>query len=122
MAANEQRLGCAGKERTAPPLFLTALWPMGTGLPWDFRIGPGTASERRHREDMRADLPPRALVVADAGFSGYDRYRRMVAARRSFLLRVGRNVHFLRRLGVVRREGASVVYLGPKKHEHEPLK
>lgn len=119
-AANERGLGCAGKERTAPPLFLTALWHMGTGLPWDFRIGPGTASERRHLEDMPADLPPRALVVADAGFSGYDLCRRIAAAGRSFLLRVGRNVRLLRKLGVVRREGASVVYLWPEKRGHEP--
>jgi DDE family transposase len=119
-AANERGLGCAGKERTAPQLFLTALWHLGTGLPRDFRIGPGTASERRPLEDRLADLPPRALVVADAGFSGYDRYRRIVAARRSFLLRVGSNVHWLRKLGVVRREGASVVYLWPEKHGHEP--
>ena len=58
--ANEHDLKCAGKKKTGPQLFLTTLLHMGTGLPWDFRIGPGTASERRHAEEMLADLPPRA--------------------------------------------------------------
>lgn len=35
-------------------------------------VGPGTASERRHLEEMLADLPPRSLLVADAGFTGSD--------------------------------------------------
>jgi hypothetical protein len=113
-------LGCAGRKKTGPQLFVTTLWHMGTGLPWDFRIGPGTASERRHLEDMLADLPEQALVVADAGFTGYDLYRRIVAARQSFLLRVGANVHLLRKLGYLEQEGRDTVYLWPEKQWHEP--
>ncbi len=118
--ANEQTLGCAGKQRTAPQLFLTTVWHMGTGLPWDYRLGPGTASERRHLEEMLADLPPQALLVADAGFTGYDLYRRILAAGHSFLLRVGSNVHLLRQLGTVQQEGPATVYLWPQDHEQEP--
>ena len=92
-AANEDELKCAGKKKTGPQWFVTTLLHMGTGVPWDFRIGPGTASERRHLEEMLADLPPRSLVVADAGFTGYEFYRRIAAAQQSFLLRVGSNVH-----------------------------
>ena len=51
-------VGRAGRTKTGPRLFVTTLWHMGTGLPWDFRIGPGTAGERRHLEEMLADLPP----------------------------------------------------------------
>jgi hypothetical protein len=69
-AANAAELKCAGKKRTAPQLFLTALGHMGTGLLWDYRIGPGTASEVRRLEEMVPTLPTRALVVADAGFAG----------------------------------------------------
>jgi hypothetical protein len=119
-AKNEKGLGCAGKERTSPQLFLTALWHMGTGLPWDFRIGPGTASERRHLEDMLADLPVDALVVADAGFTGYDFYQRILMSKRSFLLRVGSNVRLLRKLGMVKQEGSSTVYLWPDKRKNQP--
>lgn len=117
---NERDLGCAGKQRTAPQLFLTTLWHMGTGLPWDFRVGPGTASERRHLEAMLADMPARSLVVGDAGFTGYDFYTRIRQAERSFLLRVGSNVRLLRRLGVVKREGPSTVYVWPDSRPNEP--
>ena len=119
-AANEAVLGCAGRKRTAPQLFLTTLWHMGLGLPWDFRIGPGTSSERRHLEEMLADLPANALVVADAGFVGYDLCRRILAARRSFLLRVGANVHLLSKLGYAVREQGSTVYLWPQDRQDQP--
>jgi hypothetical protein len=120
--ANEEELGCAGRKKTGPQLFLTTLWHMGTGLPWDFRIGPGTASERRHLEDMLAALPEQALVVADAGFTGYELCQRIITAKKNFLLRVGANVHLLQELGYVGREGVDTVYLWPEQHwKEEPL-
>lgn len=118
--ANEQELKCAGREKTGPQLFVTTLMHMGTGLPWDFRIGPGTASERRHLEEMAPDLPKNSLVVADAGFTGYDLYRRLLQAKQNFLLRVGSNVHLLRELGYLEREGPDLVYLWPERNWHEP--
>jgi len=119
-AANERELKCAGRVKTGPQLFLTTLLHMGTGLPWDFRIGPGTDSERRHLEDMLANLPRQAMVVADAGFTGYHLYRRLIAAGQNFLIRVGANVHLLRKLGYVEHEGVDTVYLWPEKNWHEP--
>jgi hypothetical protein len=119
-AANEEALGCAGRKKTGPQLFATTLWHMGTGLPWDFRIGSGTASERRQFEEMLPALPRPALVVADAGFTGYDLYRRILAAKQNFLLRVGANVHLLRKLGYIEQEGADTVYLWPEKNCREP--
>jgi hypothetical protein len=118
-AANERDLKCAGKKKTGPQLFLTTLLHMGTGLPWDFRIGPGTDSERRHLEDMLPSLPPNALVVADAGFTGYHLYRRLLAAEQNFLIRVGANVHLLKQLGYIEREGPDTVYLWPEKNWHQ---
>jgi hypothetical protein len=119
-AANEQELKCAGKKKTGPQLFVTTLLHMGTGVPWDFRIGPGKASERRHLEEMLPELPPQSLVVADAGFTGYEFYRRILAAKQSFLLRVGSNVHLLKELGYYEREGSDTVYLWPEKQWDEP--
>ncbi len=119
-AANEAALGCAGKRRTAPQLFLTMLWHMGTGLPWDYRIGPGTASERRHLEDMLPDLPADALIVADAGFAGFDTCRRILESGRSFLLRVGSNVHLLKGLGYAIDERDRTAYLWPHDRRDRP--
>jgi hypothetical protein len=119
-AANEAALPCAGQGRTAPQLYLTALWHMGTGLLWDYRIGPGTASELRHREDMAPGLPERSLVVADAGFAGYPLCRRLHEAGPAFLLRVGPNRQLRRRLGYAACEGPATVYLWPEAHHDEP--
>jgi hypothetical protein len=71
-AANEKAFGCAGREKTAPQLSLTSLYPMGTGLPWAWRIGPGTESEQVHLRRMIGRLPRGSLLVTDAGFSSFD--------------------------------------------------
>lgn len=117
--ASERELKCAGKKKTGPPLFVTTLLHMGTGVPWDFRIGPGTASERRHLEEMLPELPPQSLVVADAGFTGYEFYRRIRAAKQRFWLRVGSNVHLLKELGYIEQEGRDTVYLWPERNGNE---
>jgi hypothetical protein len=62
----------------------------------------------------------KSLVVADAGFTGYDLFRRVLAAEQNFLLRVGSNVHLLQKLGYAEQEGRNTVYLWPAKHRHEP--
>jgi len=118
--ANEAGLGCAGRDKTAPQVFLTTLWHMGLGLPWDFRLGPGTASERRQLEEMLPDLPPEALLVADAGFVGYELCGRILQAGGAFLLRVGSNRQLLTELGFYADERQGLVYLWPQKFRHQP--
>jgi hypothetical protein len=119
-AANEQGLLCAGRDKTAPQVFLTTLWHMGWGLPWDFRLGPGTASEQRHLEQMLPDLPQGALLVADAAFVGYELCGRILQAGSSFLLRVGSNRELLTDLGYHAEERQGLVYLWPEKFRHLP--
>ena len=122
--ANERELGCAVRKKTTPQLFLTVLYHLGTGLPWDFQIGPGTDSERTHLRGMLSSLPPEALIVADAGFVGYDLLRTIASTGRSFLIRVGRNVHLLKDLGYTRVDNDGTVYLWPQdrqKRHHPPL-
>jgi hypothetical protein len=115
-AGNEEGLGCAGREKTAPQVFLTTVWHLGTGLPWDFRVGPGTDSERGHLRRMIAGLPPRAMIVADAGFAGYALFGRLLRARHPFLIRVGRNITLLKNLGYYHEERDGLVYLWPGAH------
>lgn len=117
--ANKKGLGCAGRKKTGPQLFLTTLWHMGTGLPWDYRIGPGTASERHHLKEMLTDLPAKSLVVADAGFTGYELLRSIDEAGHSFLVRVGSNVHLLTELGYVEWQGPATVYLWPEEQHNK---
>jgi IS4 transposase len=119
-AANQAGLGCADKDRSGPQLYLTALYHLGTALPWDYRVGPGTASELRHLEGMVGGLPGRSLLVADCGFAGYRLCRELDRAGHAFLIRVGSNRRLIRHLGYAPRERADTVYLWPHEARGEP--
>lgn len=88
---NEKAFGCAGRDKTAPQLFLTSLYHLGTGLPWAWRIGPGTDSEREHLRRMIGTLPCGSLVVMDAGFSSFDLLRLLRERGVEVLVRMGSN-------------------------------
>ena len=113
--ANEAALGCGGRKKTGPQFWLTTLWHMGLGLPWAWKIGPSTDAERTHLRAMLCLLPAWALLVADAGFVGYELLREILAGGRSFLIRVGNNVSLLRELGYAQVQNGQTVYLWPQK-------
>jgi hypothetical protein len=100
------------KKADSPQMWLTVMWHVGTGLPWDWRTGPSDSSERDHLRQMIAALPPQALVTADAGFVGYDYWKALGDSGRNLLIRVGANVRLLRNLGYAR-ERDGLVYLWP---------
>ena len=121
--ANEADFGTAGKVGCGPQMLLTTLWDMGSGLPWHWRIDRARGSERDHLRQMLDTLPADGLLVADAGFTGFDLLSTLQEAGRSFLIRVGSNVTLLRELGKVRREGRDTVYLWRADLRHrQPLK
>lgn len=123
-ACNQEAFGCAGRDKTGPQLALTTLYHLGTGLPWDWRIGAGTEAERVHLRAMLATLPDGALIVADAGFTGYDLLKDLLEGGRSFLIRVGANVSLLTRLfSVDVEQDGDIVWLWPQdKRNLPPLK
>lgn len=122
-AVNEGGLGCAGREKTGPQVFVTTLWHTGLGLPWDFRTGRGTDSERRHLDQMLDDLPENTLLLADAGFVSFDLCRWLLEKGHAFLLRVGGNVRLLTGLDYEYERHGDIVYLWPKKRRSlSPLK
>lgn len=84
----EARLGQAGKEDSAPTVWLTAFVHLGLGLLWSWRLGKGTADERVHLRQMLALLPAQALIVADAAYMGYELARAVLGAERQFLWRL----------------------------------
>lgn len=100
------------KKANVPQMWLTLLWHVGTGLPWAWRSGPTSSSEREHWREMLPELPTAALIAADAGFVGYEYTRAVIDSGRSLLLRVGSNVRLLRKLGWTK-ESAGTVYLWP---------
>jgi hypothetical protein len=110
------------KKSESPQFWLTLLWHVATGLPYNWRIGPSDSSEREHALSMFEDLPKNALVVADAGFIGYDFWSSMIEANIHFVIRVGGNVTLLRKLGWIVKERKDTVYLWPKgKRDSNPL-
>ena len=100
------------KKAASPQMWLTMLWHAGTGLPWNWRLGPADSSERDHLVEMLHSLPDGALLAADAGFVGYQLWSLLRLTGHELVVRVGSNVRLLRRLGVVR-ESSGTVYLWP---------
>jgi Transposase DDE domain len=75
---------------------------------------------RRHLESLVDELPAGALLVADAGFVGYELCRRIHASGRFFLFRVGSNITLLTELGYHYEEHRGLVYLWPQKRRDQP--
>jgi hypothetical protein len=100
------------RKANVPQIWLTVLWHVGSGLPWDFCTGPSDSSERGHLLQMLPSLPPQSLLTADAGFVGYEFCRQVLAAGHDLLLRVGGNIRLLKKLGYAR-ERDGIVYLWP---------
>jgi Transposase DDE domain len=101
------------KEANSPQLWLTLMWHVGTGLPWDWRSGPSDSSEREHLKQMIDALVAGALVAADAGFAGYEYWKALVDSARHLLIRVGAHVRLLKGLGYYARERDGLVSLWP---------
>lgn len=84
----QQRLGQAAQPQTPPQVWVTALVHLRLGLLWAWRLGKGDASERQHLRGLLSTLPPDALVIADAGYQGYELTSALMAAGVCFLIRV----------------------------------
>lgn len=117
--ANEA-LGLAGKDKCGPQMVLLFLVHLGAMLPWGWAIGGARDSERALLGRVLDDLPAGTLLVADAGFTGYEFLSALQARGVSFLVRVGRGVRLLRELGCYAREGRHTVYLWPDSHRDRP--
>lgn len=107
-----QASASAQKKADSPQMWLTLLWHVGSGLPWSWRTGPSDCSERSHFLEMLWRLPLNALIVADAGFVGYEFWKTILDSGRHFVIRVGANVKLLTHLGYARQH-AHTVYLWP---------
>ena len=104
----------AAKKANTVTMWITTLWHFGTGLPWDWRLGPGDSSERGDWLEMIKGIVERALFVADAGFVGYEYSSAAISAGHQVLLRVGSNVTLIKKLGYAK-EVDGTVYLWPCK-------
>ena len=112
----EQRLGTFGKEGSAPMIWNTSIVHLTLGFPFCWRLGKGgKASERSHLMHMLRWLPAAAMIVADAGYVGYDVAATMIASGVFFLIRMSSNATFYSEANEALdefREG--IVYYWPK--------
>jgi hypothetical protein len=106
------------KKAGTPQIWLTMLYHVGLGLPWDWRSGPSDSSERDHLIDMARSLPSQSLVTLDAGFVGYDFWQTLDQAGVCFVARVGSNVKLLKNLGYVRRRN-DIVHVWPDRAQRK---
>ncbi len=116
----ERRLGSGGKESSSPTIWNTSIVHLTLGIPFCWRLGKGSKpSERSHLISMLPWLPKAALIVADAGYVGYQviaTMRRKVA----FLIRMSSNATFYSESNEPLeqfREG--IVYYWPKRQQKE---
>jgi hypothetical protein len=101
-----------------PQVSVTMLWHMGLRLPWSWRLGPSHASERRHATELveAGNFPKNTLICGDAGFVGFDFWKRLRQAKCHFLVRVGGNVKLLSEHCHFQRIGTQGVVLCWPKH------
>lgn len=112
------------KQKRNPRILMTTLYHVALGLPWNWMLGGKSDNERGQLLSMLGDLPKDSLIVADAGFTGYEFLDAVIKSGSQLLVRVGSNVTLIRKLGNYR-ESNNIVYLWPKwvaKKNYEPLK
>jgi len=111
--ANRKGLKTAGK--SGPQQLLVMLLHIGTGLPWSWRRGKATDSERDLLRELLDALPAGALLLLDAGFTGYALLQHILATGRPVLVRAGANVTLLQKLGWEFKFHGDTVYVWPEK-------
>jgi hypothetical protein len=91
----EQRLGSGGKEGSSPTIWNTSMVHLTLGIPFCWRLGKGSkSSERSHLIFMLRWLPQAALIVADAGYVGYEVLATLLSRRVFFLIRMSSHATF----------------------------
>jgi hypothetical protein len=117
----ERRLGTFGKEGSSPMIWNTSIVHLTLGIPFCWRLGKGgKASERSHLIFMLRWLPRLALIVADAGYVGYEVAAAMILANVFFLIRMSSNATFYSEANEPLdefREG--IVYYWPKAQQNQ---
>lgn len=123
---NEKKLHLSGRAKTHPQWWITWITHLRTNLIWDWRQGPGNSAERTHLRQMIPSLPKLVLLVADAGFGGFDLLRKLSRAGVEFLIRCGGNVTLLVEGScqrMAREGGQDYVYLWPERQRRrQPLR
>ena len=103
------------KEQGVLQVWVTALVHLRTGLLWAWHLGKGYNRERSHLRALLATLPAAALVVADAGYNGYELAQAITTAGVCFLIRMsGKDTLYTERQVRLKRFKEGEVLLWPQ--------
>lgn len=69
-------------------IWVTAMVHLSTGMLLCWRLGPADSSERYHLRRLLSSLPKAALLIADAGYQGFELASLMSRRGLNFLIRV----------------------------------
>jgi hypothetical protein len=123
---NQKALPRGGRDQSHPQWQITWLTHLPTNLIWDWRQGPGNSAERVHLREMIGSVPKPLLLVADAGFGGFDLLWTLSDAGIDFLIRCAGNTTLLVEgtfQRMVRQGGQLYVYLWPhNRRSKRPLR
>jgi hypothetical protein len=116
----ERHMGTSSKEGSSPMLWNTSIVHLTLGFPLCWRLGKGgKASERSHLLFMLRWLPAAALIVADAGYVGYEVVAAMLG-KVAFLIRMSSMATFYTEANEPLEEfREGIVYYWPKTQENE---
>jgi hypothetical protein len=103
-----------------PQLWVTAVLHLGLGVLWSWRLGTGNANEREHLRLLVNTLPRGALLVADAGYVGYELLAGLQAAGLAFLLRLSsRAPLYVPDKASLKKYREGLVYYWPQKEQNK---
>jgi len=118
----ERRLGTGGKEGSSPTVWITTIVHLTFGFCFCWRLGKGSkSSERDHLMRMVRCLPAMTMLVADAGYVGYEVIAALsLATNLFFLIRMSSHATFYTEGNVPLEEfREGIVYYWPKTVEKE---
>lgn len=114
------------KANQIPMLWVTAIVHLRLGLLWSWWLGRGNkASERHHAQRLLPTLPKGAILVGDAGFTGFLLAKAILQQDTSFLIRMSGAVTLLIEQLPKPSAREGVVLYWPEKHRragHEPIR
>lgn len=114
--SNLNHFGTGGRKDADPEMVLCGLFHLATRSLWSFAHDVAKGSERAMFASMLPCLPKDSLVLADAGFVGWNTMAALIDAGRHFVIRAGANVRLLRKLCHIETRG-DIVYLWPAREQ-----
>lgn len=111
--ANLEHFGVSNKDHSGPAMLLVAIFHLATRSLWSFAHDHARGSEPGLLRRLITDLPKDSLLVADAGFVGFDTMRSLIDAGHHFIIRAGANVRLITHLCIEMH--GDVVWIWPDK-------